>query len=314
MRFIGPALLVLALAACGGNPLNNGGPGSGSSSGGGTTTTGGVTVPAALAKDLASASYDATADTLTVKMSSLDAGAVNAVYTRNAALDVPGFKAYSSQQSPLDRLFIALAATTADGAVTATVAGDGGQNNTYFSGTSFGRSGVASALPTSGEAKFAGSYAGLTNIAAPGNNLLAAPVGTDPSLLPSEAERTQGDGFLIVNFADNAVNGTIYNRQFADGSGTLDSLALTPGTLDSNGQFTGTVEFSGRHDLGQQGNYGGALGGTGLTGAAGSVVMNSVYPSDNANFNSAQREVGVFVLSSCALAGAPAVCAAAQAP
>lgn len=312
MRAVLVMTAMLALAACHGNPLQNGTsepvtapPPTDTST---PSATGAVSVPAALANNMVSAVYDPGTDTVKVTMAELDAPNIAGTYTRNAALDVPGFKAYSSQQSPLDRMFIALTATSADGSVSATVAGDGGQFNKYYSGLTYDRT-VGGVLPTSGEAKFHGSYAGITNMKAAGAELLAVPAGTDPSLLPREALRTQGEVFLIANFADMAVNGSIYNRQLV-GVGGLTSLALTPGAIDSNGQFTGKVQYTNRIDLGDQGDYGGVIGGATQSSVAGGIRMNSVYPSDDPSYDSNQRETGVFVLTNCSLTPSTPVCAA----
>jgi hypothetical protein len=295
----------------------------GGTSGGGSSgsSSGSTIVPAAIAQDLKSATYDATTDTLTVTMSSLDAGTVTAAYTRTPALDLPGYKAYTSQQSPLDRLFIGETKTSTDKSVTATVVADGGQFNTFFAGATFsGTSGAA--MPTTGEAKFAGSYAGITNMAGTGADLKPVTGSPDPSTLPSEAMLVTGDGFLIVNFADKAVNGSIYNRTLVGGSaatepgGTaaLPSLTLTPGTLASTGTYGGNVQFDGRPDLGTQGTYAGVVAGAGQSATAGALHMNAVYPSDDTRYDPSQRETGVFVFNNCTQAGAPAVCTSAGVP
>ncbi len=324
MKFPIMAVTLLALAACGGNPLNNGGPGgsgSGGSGGSGNPTGGTTGVPTAILQNLKSASYNAGTDTLTITMQSLDAGTASASYTRNAALDVPGFKAYSSQQSPLDRLFIAETAQSTDGTVGATVVADGGQFNKFFAGATYGRSGSAT-MPTTGEAKFAGSYAGITNMAGTGADLQPVSGSPDPSTLPSEAMRVTGDGFMIVNFADKLVNGSIYNRTLVGGdAGTqpggrsdLPPVTLTAGTVATTGSYTGDVQFHGRPDLGTQGSYAGVIGGGAQPATAGAMQLNAVYPTDDPRYNVFQKETGAFVFNNCLQAGSPAICASAVVP
>lgn len=296
--------LIAGLAACGGgtgnNPINGGG-------GGGDGETTQNDIPEELARNLQRINYNADTDTLIVEISSLDSGDGEATYDRNPALDVPGYSAFTLQDDPLDRMFIALVAASTDGSVQAGVVGDGGQFNRYFSGGFYERTGPYS-QPTTGQVSYAGAYAGITNLPAAGDNLLDPPPGTDPSLLPREPRITVGTAFLNVSFGDNSVNGAIFDRSFVDDGSTLPDVALIETELDSNGEFLGTVEFSGRPDEGEIGSFGGILGGEGATSVAGVIYLDSIYVSDDPRNSGFENEVGVFVLPQCGTPGAPSIC------
>lgn len=280
----------------------------------GTTGTSGTltnTIPSELAGDLKSISYNGST-TLTVDVSSLDIGDRTVSYVRNPAMDVPGYIGFSVQDDPLDRMFVALVAVSNSGDLQAGVVADGGQFNRYFRGGFYNRTSSAN-LPTTGQVSYAGNYAGITNIASTGGNLLPVAPGTPTDTLPGEPARTQGTVFLNVNFDDNSVNGTIYNRDFVDAAlaatGSLESLALTPAQIDSNGEFLGTVEFSGLPNEGKQGSYGGIFGGPGgRDEVAGIIYLTNIFLSTDARDTDFDSEVGVFVLPRCGTAGAPAIC------
>jgi len=296
-----PILGLLALAACSGD--------GGGGGGGGPTVDN--PIPEELGRNLESIAYDADTNKLTVAMFSLDSSPVDVVYKRNKALDVNGYSAFSVQEDPLDRMFIALVAESADGKVEAAAVADGGQFNRFFSGTYYARIGSAS-IPTTGQVSYAGKYAGISNLPADGDNLLPVPGGTDPELIPGEARRTRGDIFMNVNFDDNAVNGSIYNRRFVDGE-RLPSLDLVvplddAQNLDENGEFLGDVEFSGRPDEGAQGIFGGIIGGTDGADMAGVIYLDNIFLSDDARDSQFDSEVGVFVLPRCGTPGDPPIC------
>ena len=303
-RIIGTGLIALALVACDNetNPLTS--P-TGDGTPGGLTDN---TIPAGLAGNLTRISYDG-ADTLTVEMWALDTGTFTATYERNPALDTAGYTGFSVQDDPLDRMFVALVASSTSGDLTAGVVADGGQFNRYFDGGFYGRSSAAN-LPTTGQVSYAGTYAGITNISAPGDNLDPVAPGTDPALIPGEPARTQGTIFLNVNFGDNAVNGVIYDRSFVDvGYGDLHDLALIETNIDANGEFLGVVEFDGRPEDGTQGSYGGIFGGPDGAGeVAGVISLTNIFLSDDVRDTNFDAEVGVFVLPQCGTPGAPAVC------
>ncbi len=277
---------VLVLANCGGNPLNNGGPTSSTSTSSTTSTTTntstGLVVPSDLAGNLVSATYDPNGDsgagTLTVQLNSLDAGTVNAVYTRDASLDVNGFRAFTTQDSSLSRKFVALVAATSDNVLQAGVVGDGGQYATYYAGTYYSRSGSV-VLPTSGIAQWQGKYAGILNTGAGGS-----------VTTPVQAYRTSGDIQMTADFTTNTINGGLKNHTVVDsGSGlTLsDQLALKATSIASDGTFEGTVTYYPSVTT-SAGTYGGALGGTNVSDIAGVMVFNPI------NGNSTLVEHGAF--------------------
>jgi len=298
--------LAVALTGCGGsNPVN----GSGGSGGSGASTGGSLvenTIPEELAKNLTKISFDAASGTLTVEMTSLDDPTSTATYTRNAALDVPGYTAFSAQNDALDRMFVALAAASSDGSVQAAVVGDGGQFNRFFSGGYYER--LEGNVPTSGLVSYAGTYGGVSNLNDPaGGALLPTPPGTPGEIAPGQPRQTQGDIFLNVDFTDNTVNGAIYNHQFTDGE-ALPSITLVVSDIDGNGEFLGSTEFTGRPDLGTNGTYGGIVGGTDGSSIAGIVALDTIFLPDDARDSNFDALIGVFVLDQCGGTGAPAVC------
>lgn len=107
--------MVLPLWGCssgGSNPVTGGSSTSSGATGTGTTTTTN-TIPSQLASNLSRISYDPAAGTLTVEMSAQDNSNVLASYNRTPALDVPGYQAFTVQDDPLDRMFVALVAQKA---------------------------------------------------------------------------------------------------------------------------------------------------------------------------------------------------------
>lgn len=127
---------VLLLAACGGSPFPDATGGDDGEGDGDSET---VTVPESLAVNVTAARYDATSDSLRLSIAGLDSSPALVTYQRNADLDVGGYRAYSIQEDPLDRMFVALARESRDGATRAVA--DGGQFGHYFGGGSFERDG-----------------------------------------------------------------------------------------------------------------------------------------------------------------------------
>lgn len=295
----------LALSACGSgdgtNPVTGGPAGSTPGGGGGLTSN---TIPANLAGNVSRIAYDPNAGTLSVEVTSLDSSTQVATYARNASLDVPGYTAFSFQDDPLDRMFIALAAASADGSVQAGIVSDGGQFNEYYAGGYYARTGTSS-IPTSGLVSYAGTYAGITNGDVPGGpGLLPVPPGTPPSITPGQALQTAGDVYLNVSFSDNSVNGAIINRRFIGVSGSLADIALNSSDIDTNGEFLGTAEFLGDPSLGAQGDYGGIIGGTNASSIAGVIALNNIFLPTDPRDTPFDREIGVFVLPRCGTAAA----------
>lgn len=268
-----------------------------------TSTSG---IPDVLAANLQSVDFDPGADTLVVTYNSLDTGIETAAYTRTPALDVPGYRAFSVQEDPLDRLVIVMTQQSADGAVQAGSAADGGQFNRFFGGGYYRQIGTYN--PPSPEdvaqVSYAGKYAGMTNIDSPTPSaLLPVPGGADPAIAPRESARISGDIFLNANFTDALVNGGIYNRIFMDDPTVpLEDIALIPATIESDGTFFGDVEVAGL--VGEKkGDWGGTFGGDGATSVAGVLYMEEWDPVlEN------EAEYGVFVLDKCGSGGPSPIC------
>lgn len=288
---------LILLGACDGpNPLTGGGGG-----GGGVPTTPNE-IPAALAGNLMAMGYDADADELTLELE-LDADTVRADYTRNPALDLPGYRAFTTQDDPLDRMFTALVAESFDGSVTAGVVADGGQFNRYFGGGHYSRNGSVS-MPTTGLASYAGDYAGVTNIDGNSGQILPPPAGTDPSTLPAESARVRGNAFFNVDFAQNKINGAVSGRELVDYGMALDTIVMVSTDITADGSFNGTVELS---DLTGIGTYGGVFGGDNAAALGGIVsIENFIEDIDN------EQEYGVFVLTRCGLPQASPGCSVAE--
>lgn len=273
------------------------------------------TINEALASNVSNVSKPG-ADTITVEIFALDGTPLTNSFTRNAALDTAGYMAYTAQEDPLDRMFIALAAESLDGSVHAGVAIDGGQFNYFHGGGYYQRDGGFNAPsigngPGEAQVSYAGNYAAVTNISSSeGADLLPIPPGVDPDDLPDlpgQPSRIEGTIFLNANFADNAVNGEIYNRVLIspiDNTTTLvlDDLTLVVSDIDENGEFFGDVEMSG--EVGSDvGDYGGIFGGNGATSVAGIVSV-----SDHIDDVENEQEYGVFVLTQCGQPNDAAVC------
>jgi hypothetical protein len=274
-------LCSVALAACDStNPLTGGGDGG--------VPTEPNEIPADLSGNLLELGYDENDENLTLRIL-LDSGAVTADYTRNEALDVPGYVAFSTQDDPLDRMFTALVAESFDGGVTAGVVADGGQFNRFFGGGYYARN--HGNVPTTGLASYAGNYAGVSNLAGSSGELQTPPGGTDPALLPSESARVQGKVFLNVDFAQNAVNGAVTDRTFVDTGDDLETIVLIASEITADGSFNGVVELEDQTGIG---TYGGIFGGKNAS-AVGGVVHISDYMDDVEN----EQEYGVFVLTRC---------------
>jgi hypothetical protein len=303
-------LSLLALAACDGNPFPPGTPGGGTDNPPPDNDQA-VTVPANLQGDIQKVVYTPATGTkpasLQIQITGLDTTPLLATWDRNASLDVPGYTAFSIQQSSVDRMFIGLAAVSADNSVSAQVAGDGGLNNTSFSGSNYTRTGAytpPTATGTTGSVHYAGSYAGLMNGGGSGTALIPPPAGLDPTQIPGQAARVTGDVALTANFADNQVEGQIFNRVVVDSGFGLESVILVPTSISTNGTFEGVAQ---RPDNAPDvvnvpvGTYGGVFGGSDANSVAGGVSLRHVYDTVDAGSEiDGALERGVFVLSTCA--------------
>lgn len=305
MAFTKSALWALILlAGCSGNPIGTAGGGGGGGGGGGTTDI----VPVEVAKNLRAITYDPTgAGTLKVNMDGLTASPLVATFVRAPTLDVAGYRAFTYQETGLQRSHLALVSENARGNLEAGVVADGGQFNRHFGGGRFARVDTFS-RPTvrqgveTGQFSYAGTYAGVF---LPGPNSDTSPQLPD-GLQPNVPLRTQGDVLINANFANDLVNGGVENRVLLDDKGAvltaLDGITFPATAIDSDGQFLGDVEFQGKPDT-SIGSVGGIFGGIGASDVAGVIVINPI------SGNNGIWEYGVFNLPRCDLAGASPICA-----
>ncbi|WP_226627259.1 hypothetical protein [Alloyangia pacifica] len=338
MKTLGIALsLVALLAACGSssgsgeNPLQDdedcvrdnplqeceGSDDDGEDGDDDTTDTDGI--PDELAENLAKFSFAEDMNSVTVTINGLDSGSADAVYTRNDTLtDVLGlddYIAYSLQEDPLDRFFMALGATSIDGSVAAASVGSGGQFDTHFQGGIYARDGSYDP-PAAGEDQqvtYAGDYAAVTNLSTrAGTELLdpgTLPDGYDELDLPGQPAMMRGVIFLNVSFVDNEVNGQIFNRDIISPADTgtterLNDVFLELADIDDSGEFLGSVKNNPDDDLSISGSYGGIFGGENARYVAG--LTNMSYSADGilGVEGGTMEEVGMFVLTQCGSAGA----------
>lgn len=266
-------------------------------------------IPAVLAGDLATVSYNAGSGLLQVDMNSLDSGSLDSQdMVRRADLDEGVYQAYAYQDDPLDRFFLSYAAQLPDNSVQAAIVVDGGQFTKYFEGGYFSNDTSAYTQPTSGLVSYAGDYIGITNLDAISPTVIAAPpAGTDNSLAPGEPIIVTGEIFLNVDFGDLAINGSIFNRQLEELDGDtfpafpLEDVLLLPGAITVDGTFEGVV---GDITNTQIGNYGGIFGGSDASGVAGTLYLDQGFTDD---FES-EEERGLFVLINCNQGGASSLC------
>lgn len=300
--------IALILSACGGsNPfMTSTDP---------VTDTGTVTeptIPEAVRGDVDTIVYDATAQTLTVSGVTLDNTDISATYTRTTALDVTDangnvvYQGYLTQSDPLDRPAIAYAREAGNtSAVRGITAVTGGQFNRYFGGVHFERDGVytppAVTDQNQGLVSYAGRYVGLTNIQTENVLLLAPDAGTPDVLTPGAPAIIEGNIFLNVDFADNSVNGAIYDRDFRDAPGivALPNVILVSTDIDDTGRFSSDrVEYQGNLTL-DIGDYAGIFGGPNAEGVAGGVRLTEFDGPSDPNEIEDEEEYGVFVLDQC---------------
>ncbi len=326
-RHILPWLALAGLVACSGPSIVK----SASSTDGteedvqdGGTETVTITVPESLSVNMSSFSYDPNNDSLQIAIQSLDSTATGdaalVTYNRTPTLDTGVYKAYSVQEDALDRIFVALAATSDDGSVSAVTAADGGQFTKYFAGGLYARSGdyTPPAIgdgAAQGQVSYAGDYAAVTNIAASRDSstsiALAVDPSTDSSLIPRQSARVEGTIFLNANFQDNSVNGSIYDRSLLDATDddtpiSLETVYLLPADIATDGTFLGSTA---RPDQSETGAYGGIFGGTDANSVAGLVHLEAskVFLADGTAIDNAQ-EHGLFVLTQCGANNSSAAC------
>lgn len=302
---------LMLVAACSGNPIGTGGGGGGGGGGGSSAT-----VPAEIAVNLRSIVYNPRGSgTLKVDMDGLTASPQTATFVRNKALDVNGYRAFTYQETGLQRTHLALVSDNFRKTLRAGVVSDGGQFNRHFGGGTFARIAAYSAPPVragveTGEFSYAGSYAGVFVSGNASNPSLPS------GLTPYKPLRVQGTALINANFANDLVNGGVSNRWLLDDAGNRvdmnddnkitvdDQLAQItfPSTeIDKDGKFLGDVEFFGEPGT-VIGKVGGLFGGRGATDIAGAIVINPIEGETGI------WEYGVFNLPRCDLAGASPLC------
>ena len=258
-------------------------------------------IPAAISSDLEGISYDPVSQTLTVRGVSLDDTPFEAVYRRRPGLDRGGYEAYTAQDSSLDRHSTAYVRDI--NGTRAAIVVTGGQFEHYFGGGVYGRSSAydpPDSTAGSGLVSYAGNYVGLLNIAGDGGDLLPVAPGTPNEIRPVQAAEVTGRVLINADFADNQVNGAVFQRSAPDLPGAvLDDLALVPTTINENGTFSGDITI----DLQNRGTYGGIFGGTDSAAVAGALFAN-----EHIDGFTNEEEYGVFVLQQCGTPGADALC------
>jgi hypothetical protein len=257
-------------------------------------------VPDVVQQDMNEADYDPGAATIEINMSSQDASDLNATYARNAAFDVPGYQAYTYQESTSNRYVVAMVREV--GSVKGLIAVEGGQFANYHGGGDFVRADVFS-LPNSGVAgsfNYSGSYVGLMNIGTP----VPGPGG---DLDPTRSYRTTGRALITADFTEMTVSGGVDQRIIVDPmvdedgvvdptlDPTLETISLFETGITADGTFEGEV-YIGDTSVG---DYGGLFGGLNASEVATLLVFNP-YPSGEV------VEHGLIVLGNCDDVGGPA--------
>ena len=245
--------------------------------GAGVATTTATTVTTEVVyESLTKAVYDSTTDTLTISSLPFDNGAADATYTRNAALDTNGMKAYVNTGG--QRTYVALWGISNNGAgsTSAGVVATGDYLSFGFGGNAYGRSGTTT-LPTSGLANYTGRYAGLLTY--------DGKAGYD---------RTTGTVAIQVDFVDAKIEGQVTGRQNLTTATAQNDVSLATASI-ADGKFNGTAtSFNGATKV-EEGSYKGIFGGaTGLE-IAGVIVLTSsagALPT---------KETGIFVTDTGAL-------------
>jgi hypothetical protein len=257
-------------------------------------------IPGNLAGDLQGITYDPAAQTLTVRGVSLDETPFEATYRRRPALDRAGYEAYTAQDSSLDRHSTAYVREV-DG-TRAGIVVTGGQFTYYFGGGNYSRDGAftpPATTPSGGLVSYAGNYVGLLNSAGDGGDLLPVAAGTPVDVLPVQAAEVTGSILINADFADNRVNGVVYDRIVVDSATVLANIELAPTDIDATGAFSGSASQS----LINKGSYGGIFGGTDAA-----VVAGTLFVEDHIDGFDNEEEYGLFVLDQCGTANADPLC------
>lgn len=261
-------------------------------------------VPDSISSGLESITVETATNTITVRGIALDDSPIDAVYARAPALDRPGYEAYTNQSGSLRRHSTAYVGEV-DGA-RAVVVATGGQFQYYFGGALYDRTSGSFEepdvnTPNSGQFTYAGTYVGLLNAPGSGEDLLPVAPGTPSEVLPVQAAEVTGNVIINADFADDQVNGLVFNR-VADGidiSADPD-LELAPTAIDpTTGSFEGEVT----QNLQGRGDYGGIFAGTDS-----SAVAGGLFVSDHIQGVENEEEYGIFVLSRCGTPNEDPIC------
>lgn len=286
---VAPLVLMLLLAGCSGNSFVSDGGGGG---GGGDPDPDPSGVPDSVRGNLNSATFTPGDPTISVDLSSQDAGALEATYQRASQFDVPGYVAYAYQETTSNRFVVALVREV--GSAKGIVAVDGGQFTDYFGGGLFARADAYS-IPSAGIVNYSGSYAGLLN----GGPTLPGPGG---SLDPARSFRTEGRVLITADFTNMALSGGIDQRSIVDNGAALEDLGLATAPITADGTYEGEVQrldpSTGEYTA--VGDYAGVFAGTDASEIAMVLLFSPLPDEPNA------REHGLVVLGDCVSAGGPA--------
>lgn len=318
-RFVASLVLPAFLLACGSgsNPFDDGLQAGQPGTPPVTTPPSGI--PGSISSDVTRISFNPATNTLVVEGLTLDNVPFQASYARRANLDRNGYIAFTAQNDALDRHSTSyFGNSNNDGSVRAGVTVTGGPRNRFFGGAFYERDGAYApppVTPTTGLVSYAGNYIGLVNLGfnnpgSPRNDLIAAPGGTPAELVPDQAVTVEGRAFINADFADNSIEGNIFDRTIVDGSpglaaGTvLPSLVLLATNIDADGSFSGTVEYDavseGQDAIGNPiGDWGGILGGPNASGLAGAIKLEEFDGINDPLGLEGEEEFGIFVLDQC---------------
>ncbi|MEX0281898.1 MAG: thymidylate synthase [Arenibacterium sp.] len=289
--WIGVAAMFAVSACSGGNPFTEE-----------TDTDTSSIIPEVIAGAVEGITYDPVAQTLVVRGVALDDTPFESVYRRRPSLDRGGYEAYTAQDSSLDQHSTAYVRDI--NGTRAAVVATGGQFEHYFGGVIYGREGgfdPVDVSATNGQVSYAGNYVGLLNLPGDGGDLLPVAPGTPAEVRPRQAGEVTGRVLVNADFADNVVQGGVFQRVYVDSPGTnLEDLAFEPADIDpTTGSFTNNVTIN----LQTRGTYGGIFGGPNAEAVAGGLfVQDHIEGIDN------EEEYGIFVLNQCGTPGEDPLC------
>ena len=263
-------------------------------------------VPAITGQNLEATTFTPGAPTITIRLRSQDAAALDATYARNATFDVDGYAAYTYQETGSNRFVVAL--VREQGPLKGGIAVDGGQFVNYFGGGTYLRADVftrpTGAAAVGADANYSGTYVGLWN-AGP-----ATPGGPGGDLNPTRSYRIDGRALITADFTDMSVSGGVDQRRILDaealtdtGLDALDRTAtnvLLPTIGLKATEITDIGSFVNKVVIGTQevGDYSGIFGPNAQQVAALAIFQPVNIPQ--------LKEHGLIVLPSCATGGGPA--------